>query len=139
MKHLIISLSLAAVANQMLGTVALVIAAIIFRGQMHPTLVFLPLLVIPQLIATCGAAWWLLCQPSPNVSIATQKLFVDVSPVRNLCDPHMCVAEFTSQVECSPKTVRKKNPHSRHDHPPSTNIVSATNPIGIQCHLLIHT
>ena len=54
-----VSLSLAAVANQMFGTVALVIAAIIFRGQMHATLVFLPLLVIPQLIATCGAAWLL--------------------------------------------------------------------------------
>jgi lipopolysaccharide transport system permease protein len=54
-----VSLSLAAVANQMFGTVALVIAAIIFRGQMHATLVFLPLLVIPQLIATFGAAWLL--------------------------------------------------------------------------------
>jgi lipopolysaccharide transport system permease protein len=54
-----VSLSLAALANQMFGTVALVVAAIIFRGQMHATLVFLPLLVIPQLIATCGAAWLL--------------------------------------------------------------------------------
>jgi lipopolysaccharide transport system permease protein len=54
-----VSLSLAAVANQMFGTVALVIATIIFRGQLHATLVFLPLLVIPQLIATFGAAWLL--------------------------------------------------------------------------------
>src|SRR6195256_1374458 len=54
-----VSLSLAAVANQMFGTVALVVAAIIFRGQMHATLVFLPLLIIPQLIATFGAAWML--------------------------------------------------------------------------------
>src|SRR5580765_432247 len=50
--------------------------------------------------AVCGAAWWLLCHPSPNVSKATQKLFFEVSPVMNRCDPHMCVAEFTSQVEC---------------------------------------
>ena len=26
-------------------------------------------------------------------------------------DPHMCVAEFTSQVECRPRTVRRKIPH----------------------------
>ena len=40
--------------------------------------------------------------------MATQKLFVEVSAVRNRRDPHMCVAEFTSQVECSPRTVRRK-------------------------------
>lgn len=54
-----VSLSLAAVANQMFGTVALIIAAILLRGEMHATIVFLPLLVIPQLIATFGAAWLL--------------------------------------------------------------------------------
>ena len=52
-----VSLSLAAVANQMFGTVALILAAILFRGELHGTIVFLPLLVIPQLLATFGAAW----------------------------------------------------------------------------------
>ncbi len=52
-----ISLSLAAVANQMFGTVALVLAGVLLRGEMHATIVFLPLLVIPQLFATFGAAW----------------------------------------------------------------------------------
>jgi len=52
-----VSLSLAAVANQMFGTIALILAAILFRGELHATIVFLPLLVIPQLIATFGAAW----------------------------------------------------------------------------------
>jgi lipopolysaccharide transport system permease protein len=52
-----ISLSLAAVANQMFGTVALILAAVLLRGEMHATIVFLPLLVIPQLLATFGAAW----------------------------------------------------------------------------------
>jgi len=54
-----VSLSLAAVVNQMFGTVALVIAAVLLRGEMHATIVFLPLLVLPQLIATFGAAWLL--------------------------------------------------------------------------------
>jgi lipopolysaccharide transport system permease protein len=52
-----VSLSLAAVANQMFGTVALLLAAALLRGELHATIVFLPLLVIPQLLATFGAAW----------------------------------------------------------------------------------
>jgi homopolymeric O-antigen transport system permease protein len=54
-----VSLSLAAVANQMFGTVALILAVILLRREMHATIVFLPLLVIPQLLATFGAAWLL--------------------------------------------------------------------------------
>src|SRR5713226_7782330 len=49
-----VSLSLAAVINQMFGTVVLVIAVIVLRGEMHSTIVFLPLILIPQLIATLG-------------------------------------------------------------------------------------
>ena len=52
-----VSLSLASVANQMFGTVALVLAAILLRGELHATILFLPLLVVPQLLATFGAAW----------------------------------------------------------------------------------
>jgi lipopolysaccharide transport system permease protein len=52
-----VSLSLAAVANQMFGTVALILAEVLLRREMHATIVFLPLLVIPQLLATFGAAW----------------------------------------------------------------------------------
>ena len=51
--------TLAAVAIQMFGTVALVLAALILRREIHATVVFLPLLVIPQIIATLGAAWLL--------------------------------------------------------------------------------
>lgn len=51
--------TLAAVTNQMFGTVALIVGAIVLRREMHATIVFLPLLVIPQIIATLGAAWLL--------------------------------------------------------------------------------
>lgn len=51
--------SLAAVANQMFGTVALVVAAAILRHEAHATMLFLPLLVIPQTIAMLGGAWLL--------------------------------------------------------------------------------
>jgi lipopolysaccharide transport system permease protein len=52
-----VSLSLAAAANQMFGTVALLLAAALLRRELHATIAFLPLLLIPQLLATFGAAW----------------------------------------------------------------------------------
>ncbi len=51
--------SLAALANQMFGTAALLIAALVIRRELHATALLLPLLVIPQLVATLGAAWLL--------------------------------------------------------------------------------
>jgi len=52
-----VSLSLAAVVNQLFGTLVLIVAAVVLRRQIHPTLLYLPLVLIPQLIATLGAAW----------------------------------------------------------------------------------
>jgi lipopolysaccharide transport system permease protein len=49
--------TLAAVANQMFGTAALVIAVAILRREVHATILFLPLLVILQIVATLGGAW----------------------------------------------------------------------------------
>src|SRR5438128_2082204 len=54
-----VSQSLAALANQMFGTAALLIAILIIRREIHPTIVFLPVLLVPQMIATLGAAWLL--------------------------------------------------------------------------------
>src|SRR6266851_8329202 len=54
-----VSQSLAAIANQMFGTVALLAAALILRRELHPTILLLPALLIPQFIATLGAAWLL--------------------------------------------------------------------------------
>jgi len=54
-----VSQSLAAVANQMFGTAALLIAIVVVRRELHVTILLLPLLIIPQLIATLGGAWLL--------------------------------------------------------------------------------
>jgi len=54
-----ISLTLAAIANQLFGTAALIVAALFLRREIHLTILFLPVLLIPQLIATLGAAWLL--------------------------------------------------------------------------------
>jgi lipopolysaccharide transport system permease protein len=52
-----VALALTALANQMFGTLALLMAAIIIRGELHATVLWLPVLLVPQLIATLGLAW----------------------------------------------------------------------------------
>src|SRR5437899_4477626 len=54
-----VSQSMAMIANQMFGTAALLIAALIIRHELHATTLLLPILLLPQLIATLGAAWLL--------------------------------------------------------------------------------
>ena len=49
--------SLAALANQLFGTLALLAAALVVRRQLHATLLWLPVLVAAQLTLTLGAAW----------------------------------------------------------------------------------
>jgi len=52
-----ISQALTGVANQMFGTVALLVAALLIRGELHLTLVWLPVLILPQLLVTLGLSW----------------------------------------------------------------------------------
>src|SRR6266516_1532633 len=68
-----------------------------------------------------GSAWWLLCQPSPNVNTATHQLFVESSRVKNRRVPQRCVAELTSQVKCNPIVTRRKTPMNIIDQPPIAN------------------
>jgi lipopolysaccharide transport system permease protein len=49
--------SLASLANQLFGTIALLVGAIIIQRTLHPTILWLPVLIIPQLLLTFGAAW----------------------------------------------------------------------------------
>jgi len=51
--------TLAAILNQLFGTIALLLGMILIRHELHATLVYLPLLLIPQFIATLGGAWLL--------------------------------------------------------------------------------
>ena len=51
--------SLVSIANQMFGTAVLFGAMLIIRRELHATTLLLPLLMVPQLIATLGAAWLL--------------------------------------------------------------------------------
>jgi lipopolysaccharide transport system permease protein len=52
-----IAQALAALGNQMFGTLVLLVAILIIRRQVHLTVFWLPVVLLPQLIATLGAAW----------------------------------------------------------------------------------
>jgi lipopolysaccharide transport system permease protein len=49
--------SLASLATQLFGTIALLIMALIIQRTLHPTILWLPVLILPQLLVTFGAAW----------------------------------------------------------------------------------
>jgi len=49
--------ALSSLGNQLFGTIALVVATIIVRHELHATILWLPVLIIPQLIFVLGAAW----------------------------------------------------------------------------------
>jgi lipopolysaccharide transport system permease protein len=52
-----LALTLTSLTNQLFGTLALLIAIIVVRHELHASLVWLPVLLIPQLVLTLGAAW----------------------------------------------------------------------------------
>ncbi|HEX8686400.1 MAG TPA: ABC transporter permease [Pyrinomonadaceae bacterium] len=49
--------ALAALAAQMFGTVALLVATVVIKGELHAGLLWLPVLLVPQLLLTLGGAW----------------------------------------------------------------------------------
>jgi len=49
--------ALAALAAQLFGTAALLVAALVIRRELHLTALWLPLLLVPQLLLTLGGAW----------------------------------------------------------------------------------
>lgn len=52
-----VNLALAALVQQLLGTVVLLIAALLFERTFHVTVLLLPVLLLPQLLATVGLGW----------------------------------------------------------------------------------
>lgn len=49
----------AAIVNQLAGTLALILAIAIVQRQFHATMLWLPVLLVPQIILTLGAAWFI--------------------------------------------------------------------------------
>ncbi len=52
-----VNLALSALVQQLLGTIVLIIAALILDHTVRPTALLTPLLLIPQLMATIGLGW----------------------------------------------------------------------------------
>ncbi len=50
--------TLAALANQAFGTAALLVAVLVVHGRLHATLLWLPVLLVPQTLAALGGAWF---------------------------------------------------------------------------------
>jgi lipopolysaccharide transport system permease protein len=49
--------ALSALGNQLFGTVALLLATALIHRELHLTVLWLPVLLVPQLVGTFGAAW----------------------------------------------------------------------------------
>src|SRR5947209_10860265 len=49
--------ALAALANQLFGTAALLVASLLIRGELHATILWLPVLLVPQLMLMLGGSW----------------------------------------------------------------------------------
>jgi lipopolysaccharide transport system permease protein len=52
-----VNYALSAVVQQLLGTAVLILAALILEHSIRPTVLLLPLLIVPQLLATIGLGW----------------------------------------------------------------------------------
>jgi lipopolysaccharide transport system permease protein len=52
-----VNVALSALVNQLIGTIILIVAALILEKTVRPTIFLLPLLLAPQLLATIGLGW----------------------------------------------------------------------------------
>lgn len=52
-----LSLTIAAHCTQLFGMIVLVAAAVFIQGGLHPTILWLPVLLAPQLLCALGASW----------------------------------------------------------------------------------
>jgi lipopolysaccharide transport system permease protein len=52
-----VNVALSALVNQLIGTIILIVAALILEHTVRPTILLVPLLLAPQLLATIGLGW----------------------------------------------------------------------------------
>jgi lipopolysaccharide transport system permease protein len=50
--------ALASLVNQMFGTLVFIAATLLIRREFHLTILWLPVLIVPQLMATFGVSWF---------------------------------------------------------------------------------
>jgi lipopolysaccharide transport system permease protein len=99
------SLTLVALANQMFGSVALVIAALLTHHRPSLSLLWLPILVVPQLVATLGAAWLIAAlgvflRDTPQVVSLTLTAWLFLTPI--IYPESVVPAEYRRFVNLNP-------------------------------------
>ncbi|MGH9837405.1 MAG: ABC transporter permease [Blastocatellia bacterium] len=52
-----VNVALSAVVQQLIGTIVLLVAALFLQHKLHATIALMPILLIPQLLATIGLGW----------------------------------------------------------------------------------
>lgn len=52
-----VNLALSAITQQLFGTLVLIVVSAIFEHALSPTMLFLPLLLVPQFLVTIGLGW----------------------------------------------------------------------------------
>jgi lipopolysaccharide transport system permease protein len=99
--------ALAALVTQLLGTVALLAAAVVVRHELHATALWLFVLLVPQLLFTLGGAW-LVASLGVFVRDTSQVLglllmvWMYLTPI--LYPEHVVPARFRSALELNPFT-----------------------------------
>ena len=99
--------ALAALVTQLFGTVALLVATVLIRGQLHATALWLPVLLVPQLLLTLGGAW-LVASFGVFVRDTAQVLglllmaWMYLSPI--IYPEHVVPARFRPALELNPFT-----------------------------------
>jgi lipopolysaccharide transport system permease protein len=92
---------------QLFGTVALLVATVVLRGQLHATALWLPVLLVPQLLLTLGGAW-LVASLGVFVRDTSQALglvlmaWMYLSPI--IYPEHVVPARFRPVLELNPFT-----------------------------------
>src|SRR5262245_26713528 len=89
--------------------------------------------------ADAGCAWWLLCQPSPQLINATHQLLRESSGVSKRRLPQVCAAELIKKAECQEKTTRKQMPHKMNRQPPAQYRIPIRTNVGTRFHRDIQT
>lgn len=52
-----VNTALSGLMQQLIGTIVLLAAALLLQGTLHPTALLMPVLLVPQLLATIGLGW----------------------------------------------------------------------------------
>lgn len=104
--------TLVALANQMFGTAALLIAALLTHHRLSASLLWLPVLLLPQLIATLGGAWLLAAlgvflRDTPQITGLILTAWMFLTPI--MYPETVVPADYRTAINVNPFTALVRN------------------------------